>query len=281
MKPILFNTDMVRAILEGRKTVTRRVVKPQPEGAHSILDCDEEKRTFDLLCGNGGVGGVFVDWAETVKVPFWPHDILYVRETFTKYQTVNYVKCHDGRAFSEVSDGQFAYKADGYESIEDLKDDIRLLSDCSFEAVEVYDDKWHPSIHMPRDAARIFLRVTDVWVERLQEITEEQAILEGFEAYHSDSGYYEPATLGFEETWDSTINKTDHALYGWDANPWVWVIEFERITREEAIPNACPRQPQANSHQVLHLRQPELHGAGYSRKLAALQQVAAGRSNEG
>ena len=79
MKPILFNTDMVRAILDSHKTVTRRVVKPQPEGARSILDCDEEKRTFDLLCGNGGVGGVFVDWAETVKAPFWPHDILYVR----------------------------------------------------------------------------------------------------------------------------------------------------------------------------------------------------------
>lgn len=80
--PILFNTDMVRALLDGRKTVTRRLVKPQPTGTHTVLDSDEEARTFDLLCGNGGEGGTFIDWAETVKAPYWPGDILYVRETW-------------------------------------------------------------------------------------------------------------------------------------------------------------------------------------------------------
>ncbi len=206
MKPILFNTDMVRAILDSHKTVTRRVVKPQPEGARSILDCDEEKRTFDLLCGNGGVGGVFVDWAETVKAPFWPHDILYVRETWT------------------VWNGNYEYKADvddGYGP---------FCSNCTLDICAGGCNsilKWHPSIHMPREAARIFLRVTDVRVERVQDIDDDGVVAEGL-------------NIGdpFDELWDSTIKPADRALYGWDANPWVWVIEFERITREEALPHA-------------------------------------------
>ena len=206
MKPILFNTGMVRAILDSHKTVTRRVVKPQPEGARSILDCDEEKRTFDLLCGNGGVGGVFVDWAETVKAPFWPHDILYVRETWT------------------VWNGNYEYKADvddGYGP---------FCSNCTLDICAGGCNsilKWHPSIHMPREAARIFLRVTDVRVERVQDIDDDGVVAEGL-------------NIGdpFDELWDSTIKPADRALYGWDANPWVWVIEFERITREEALSHA-------------------------------------------
>lgn len=152
-----------------------------------------------------------ITWKHT---PYRPGDILYVRETFFEHKS------------------HFYYKADG-------KHELLAMLGITF--------KWRPSIHMPREAARIFLRVTDVRVERLQEITEDQAIAEGFEAIKCDhpfgwpcidcmnTGYYEPATLGFVETWDSTIKPKDHALYGWDANPWVWVIEFERITRDEAL----------------------------------------------
>ena len=100
--------------------------------------------------------------------------------------------------------------------------------------------KWHPSIHMPKEAARIFLQVTNVMVERLQEITEEQAVKEGI--YQSnckncnstfgcdtclDEEYDE--VDAFSELWNSTIKKSEFDTYGWDANPWVWVIEFERI----------------------------------------------------
>lgn len=178
-KPILFNTDMVRAILDGRKTVTRRVVKPQPLWRKPPIQ-------------QSGRPEYWANWDDEkiYKSPYRPGDTLYVRETF----------------WPGVA-GVYEYKAD-------------------------YEDNpgyaWKPSIHMPREASRIFLRVTDVRVERLQDITEEQSILEGFEAYRSDSGYYEPATLGFAETWGSTIKKADRALYGWEANPWVWVIEFER-----------------------------------------------------
>ena len=82
LKPILFNTAMVQKIMAGEKTETRRVVLPQPEGARFVLDCDEENRTFDLMCGNNGAGGIFRDWAETVKPKFWFNDVLYIRETW-------------------------------------------------------------------------------------------------------------------------------------------------------------------------------------------------------
>ena len=82
LKPILFNTAMVQKIMAGEKTETRRVVLPQPEGARFVLDCDEENQTFDLMCGNNGAGGIFCDWAETVKPKFWFGDVLYIRETW-------------------------------------------------------------------------------------------------------------------------------------------------------------------------------------------------------
>ena len=87
----------------------------------------------------------------------------------------------------------------------------------------VSDIPWRSSIYMPREAARIFLWVTDVRVERLQEIDDDGIVSEGL-------------AIGdpFDELWDSTIKKADRALYGWEADPWVWVIEFERISREEA-----------------------------------------------
>ena len=106
---------------------------------------------------------------------------------------------------------------------------------------------WRPSIHMPREAARIFLRVTDVQVERLQNITE----LDILEKEGIEVGFPQPRptymSLAYAETrlkpevrkvfanlWDGTIKPADCTLYGWAANPWVWVIEFERISREEA-----------------------------------------------
>lgn len=142
------------------------------------------------------------------KVPYRPGDILYVRETWAAWS----------RTYGAVP--VLYYKADG-----DAPDGI----------------KWRPSIHMPREAARIFLRVTDVRVERLQDITEEQARAEGAidnrHFIHSPDNEYETlhsAREHFAGIWDSTIKPADRDLYGWAANPWVWVIEFEQISREEA-----------------------------------------------
>lgn len=186
MKPILFNIEMVRAIMEGRKTVTRRMVKPQPKGAHTVLDCDDYEQTFDMLCGNGGEGGVFLDWAETIKAPYWAGDILWVRETWAK---------------NPFRDG-YIYPTE----------------------VPGAGQKWKPSIHMPREAARIFLLVTCIRVERLQDCGNMQAKDEGCVSCSQ-----------FARVWDSTIKPADLHLYGWEANPWVWVIEFERISKDEAL----------------------------------------------
>lgn len=201
MKSILFNTNMVRAILDGRKTVTRRVVKPQPFAVKQ----DENAHCW---CGHfvSESGKVLTD-----KPPYRPGDILYVRETFFEHK------------------GHFFYKADG-------KHEALAQLGITF--------KWRPSIHMPREAARIFLRVTDVGVDRLHEITEEQAKAEGTEPFmmtadvdkpDDEKRWQEilPALSMFPALWDSTIKKADRALYGWEANPWVWVVEFERCEKPE------------------------------------------------
>lgn len=220
MKPVLFNTDMVRAILEDRKTVTRRVVKPQPKtecsygGQHEFIPDDfiEGTSFTGFVCRKCGYGACWPHFkfpvgTSWIRPPYRPGDILYVRETWTQ----------DGDVFR--------YKAGFYDQ----------------------NRRWHPSIHMPREAARIFLRVTDVRVERLQGITESEAEKEGLRYfddicqdrdwhpsfYDPDSGGNPSTVAGFSRLWDCTIKKADRALYGWEANPWVWVIEFERISREE------------------------------------------------
>lgn len=201
MKPILFNTEMVRAILEGLKTVTRRVVKPQPPNAHDILDFDEEDNSFDFLCGMIA-DNCFIDFAYTAKAPYRPGDILYVRETWCDPSGTGWPVLYK-------ADMPMHWDADDTET--GIAVDLKST-----------DYKWRPSIHMPREAARIFLRVTDLRVERVQDIDDDGVVAEGL-------------NIGdpFDELWNSTIKPADRDLYGWDANPWVWVIEFERISRED------------------------------------------------
>lgn len=179
IKPMLFSTDMVRAILEDRKTVTRRVVKPQPDGRPVPMTKDSCWPGYFAIQGTEKV----------VRLPYQPGDILWVRETW-----------------AEMPYG-FVYRVDGEEP----------------EGWD-QDDRWRPSIHMPKKAARLFLRVTGVRVERLQEIDDAGVVAEGLEI-----GCY------FDELWNRTIKKRDLPAYGWDANPWVWVIEFERCDKPEGF----------------------------------------------
>lgn len=193
IKPILFNTEMVRASLDGRKSCTRRINKDANDYVVPDMDFyDSDKRTYAVHN--------YADKEHTDKLsiaertcPICPSDILYVRESY-----------------SELSFG-YVYKADG-ENIDHLGNVI----------------KWHPSIHMPKEAARIWLKVTDVRVERLQDMTDDDAEAEGCFDYTSTA-------LGFPDVWDSTIKKSDLDRYGWDANPWVWVIEFERCEKPEGV----------------------------------------------
>ncbi len=213
MKPILFNTEAVQATLDNRKLCTRRVIRPQP-----IFDKGFWKMG-DARWSDGVTSFTPMPCHSLYnRMPYKPGDILYVRETFFEYK------------------GRYYYKADGkYEALD-------ALTGGSFF-------KWRPSIHMPMVAARLFLRVTDVRVERLQDITEEQARAEGVfpimvttdvEKPDSEKEWHEwlPALPVFIDLWDCTIKKDDLPRYGWAANPWVWVINFEKISKEEALENA-------------------------------------------
>ena len=221
IKPILFNTEMVRAILDGRKTCTRRVIKPQPQSglcytyAGSHKDCIG-KWTYP----NRGAHKL---WGEEYKLPenikdeelskrwnppYHTDDILYVRETWSE----------------GYEDGTYIYRAD--DKLADLptfKESSKLI--------------YHPSIHMSKEAARIWLKVTDVRVERLQEISAESALAEGADKYiHTNGGLDENMTItSFIGIWNSTIKKSDIDRYGWDANPYVWIIEFERCEKPEGV----------------------------------------------
>lgn len=189
IKPILFNTEMVRAILDGRKSCTRRLVRflpgENPQWTGYIRD--------GLMLYNGRNEPCII------KPPYQPGDILYVRETWKK-----------------APNGYYYYESWQRNDIADIT-------------------KWKPSIHMPKEAARIWLKVTDVRVERLQEITLEQICREGVEIEYPYVLNGEEKIYAFSNLWNSTIKKPDIDRYGWDASPWVWVIEFERCEKPENL----------------------------------------------
>lgn len=207
MKPILFNTEMVRAILAGQKKVTRRVMKDVP--------CFLSQDIGGKLYVEDDFGN---EYPAEDRCQYKVGDILYVRETFAK----------------DV--GRYMYKAN-YSDTEKFYMNGREVK-----------MKWTPSIHMPKEAARRFLKVTAVHVELLQDITNTGAIDEGmlgYEGWQSDEYKQAVAKAAADQSkpplgmsprerfaflWES-ITK-DPAVYGWDANPWVYVIEFERIEKE-------------------------------------------------
>lgn len=208
MKPILFNTEMVRAILDGRKSCARRIVKPQqlvgllPDKCKNGVPEEflkEKKLMFKPYCNMTDIELINTAY----KAPYQRGDILYVRETWCKGLE------------------RYIYRAD-YSDTEKFYRDGKEI-----------EMKWHPSLHMPKDAARIFLRVTNVRVERLQDITVEDALAEGMDKYIRLNGELDENSIitSFIGIWNSTIKKSDLDFYGWDANPYVWVIEFERCEK--------------------------------------------------
>lgn len=198
-RPILFNTDMVRSILDGLKGATRRIVKG--------FIPDDAIWGYTAFTPKGYIScrGTFADeyGEKFFKLPCEPGDILYVRETW-----------------SEWTDG-YLYKAWTSPFPQPGKSSVM---------------KWHPSIHMPKEAARIWLKVKDVRVERLSDITPQEAWKEGARcSCMSPVPDCAGNKTAFIDIWNSTIKKSDLDRYGWDANPWVWVIEFERCERPEAL----------------------------------------------
>lgn len=202
MKPILFNTEMVKAILDGRKTMTRRIIKYP---------------SF----------GYFENEPPKVKCNYKVGDILYVRETYMEHRT-HFIP-------NGLPNPHILYKAN-YDNLESS------MMSCGI-------DQWKPSIHMPKIYARLFLRVTDVRVELLQDISSKQIVKEGVRTgvithylkqmpFDSEEYIHEAHTMAFRDIWDSTIKPKDLSLYGWEANPWVCVIEFEVISKDEVYADA-------------------------------------------
>lgn len=217
IKPILFNTEMVQAILDGRKTCTRRINKDANDYVVPDMDFfDPEKRTYAVHNYADKEHKIKLSIAER-SCPICPGDILYVRESV--FQGVAH--CLDVSGETEcVLTNDFEYYADGLHKKDHWKDK--------------HENIWmhrRPSIHMPKEAARIWLKVTDVRVERLQEMWASEASKEGI--YFSKPTTADEMLIAFAKLWNSTIKKSDLDQYGWDANPWVWVIEFERCEKPE------------------------------------------------
>lgn len=241
-KPIIFCTEMVQAVQKGDKSVTRRVMVPQPpEGYnyfHGQFSLNEQaaRRGRYISClknkigkfvfGRGGYLGNFYSQRPRYNVG----DIMYVRETWCELWDLDENdQCVEGT-------GKYYYRADGenptpYNSFPDAD---------GYNNDRCYP-RWKPSIHMPKEAARIFLECTGVKVERVQDITEDQAMLEGvFYERAAEIGrefwvptYYDPDSGGipnykgaFQELWNN-INSSRG--YGWDVNPWVLAYSFKPV----------------------------------------------------
>lgn len=268
-KPILFNTEMVKAILEGRKTQTRRIVKPKYSGStfeykeeyEVLFEC--EPPTEPIKLENGTTQHKVRRFVE-VEAPYAVGDTLWVRETWADLRGMGF-------------DTPFSYLANNLNKHGQEDGNSKR---CRLD----YGVKWRPSIHMPRSAARLFLKVTDVRYERLQDITEDGATAEGalgvfppskrwrdkkskwvsghcsecskfdlstglaigpcsgkYEGQESRDGssigctfgfsiksdtVFEPSTYRFKYLWNSLADKPGA---WWSDNPWVWVIDFERM----------------------------------------------------
>jgi hypothetical protein len=178
--PILFSGEMVRAILNGQKTQTRRVIKPQPSKGMTVDQCHWVESGWALWDDKGCT-------CKTVRCPYgFPGDILWVRETW-------------------LQDGEiYLYKANFGKGV---------LSDS-------WDGHWKPSIFMPRRASRILLKISSIRVQRLRDISHEDAVAEGFWNKTPGEAW---GRLGFSLLWDKLNAKRG---YSWDSNPWVFVIDF-------------------------------------------------------
>lgn len=224
VKPILFNTAMVQAILDGKKTVTRRCVRYKYSNTEMKMRTDKygtrlieiQKNVEGETYGKNPDGG---SWQKLLayrepQAPYKRGDILYVRETW------NFIPCIDCPEYIKAAE----------ECAPVVYEDKDIVAEgCYVYKASVNEPEricWRPSIHMPKDGARIWLRVTSVRAERLQDIIKDQPgsnnqiTREGC-AYGCD----------FIAVWENSIPRDKRDVYGWEKNPWVWVIEFERCVK--------------------------------------------------
>lgn len=206
IKGELFSTDMVKAFLEGRKSRTSRPIKPQPCKESEKFECWFEK---SARFGNEKSAAVC-----SRKPKYQPGDIMYVRETWCQLWDL------DGNDHVIEGTEKYYYRADGenptpYNSFYSNRAD-------KWKEFPI----WTPSIHMPREAARLFFRVTDVKVQNITDMTEQDAVEDGFIADPLPTGLSYPALSNFKDFW--------HAQYGTES-PWMWVYSLNKISREDAL----------------------------------------------
>ena len=257
IKPILFNkqisTEMVRAILDGRKTCTRRLVKPQPKSklCYTFAGSDSDTWGYPNRTAHEIWGEEFKlpnditeeELSKRWNPPYHTGDILYVRETWQCWRAHRYEATADIRFRAGGDDVRLQFANGNTDSID------RLDYDTFVHKWFSHNGEWKPSLFMPKEAARIWLKVTDVRVERLKNITGDGALREGSQGIRCNhvalgehgctdcmnTGWIEPPQVEFMQIWNSTIKKSDIDRYGWDANPYVWVIEFERCEKPEGV----------------------------------------------
>lgn len=243
-KPLLFGTEMVQAILRGKKTRTMRVNKNPP---YHLDGCREENiMEFSdgaWYCGTCGADAYGYMYGETPKhlIPkYRPCDYVYVRETWQRFFACEIPKDHPHGVLCELSeshehdreDAYYCYRADGH----------------LYHPETSKKCNWQPSIHMPKDAARLFLRVTGVKVQRPQELSGDEIKAEGIPVHYIPRGtvrceetgklitnsappQYDLAVMheNWRMLWDSTVLKCQLPRYGYAANPLCWVYELERV----------------------------------------------------
>ena len=239
--PILFNTEMVQASLDGRKSCTRRICKDANEYAVPDMDFyNADRRTYAV---HNYADKEHIEQLSTAErtCPICPGDILYVRETWQCWRAHRYEATADIRFRAGGDDVRLQFANGNTDSIN------RLDYDSFVHKWFSHNGEWKPSLFMPKEAARIWLKVTNVRVERLHEITEDGAKAEGINEEWARSWWHptydDPDSGGYPryrdtfalDLWNSTIKKSDLDRYGWDANPWVWVIEFERCEKPEGV----------------------------------------------
>lgn len=226
VKGILFNGEMVRAILEGRKSYTRRLIKRKYSNTHLEVFTNKYGTRLIELQNNveGETFGTYEDgkhWQKLLAMreieyehkPCRVGDILYVRETWQE--------CCRNYIHNPIVHSKYCYKA----SIDSA------FYGCIEECGNIC--KWRPSIHMPKEAARIWLKVTEVRVERIDDMSIQDMINEGIntDGIITTDGPIEYRVINrFEELWNSTVNEDWQKF---ENNPYVWVISFERCEKPE------------------------------------------------
>ncbi|MDE7436775.1 MAG: hypothetical protein K2N01_13280 [Lachnospiraceae bacterium] len=221
--PILYNTDMVQAILDDRKTATRRLVKPP-----YYVDSDEAGPQILRTAPRGS--GLYNKIGELPypDTPWRIDDVLYIRETWAFQCCIECMNIYEDESCmigkistihedkDTISEGCYIYRADHPHP-------ERII--------------WRPSIHMPKAASRTWTKVTNVRPQRIQDMTLDDFLKEGIilrpEAFNDPENAYMQARDAFAKLWDSTIPKRQLDIYSWEANPWVCATEFERCEKPE------------------------------------------------